>query len=185
MNKIEKLFNAVENKLMQSHYSGMVGDSLNSQIFGVFGQAYRKWNEQGLGTGFMSFFHDSEILQDRGASKMAIFKALLYFNLPHDMIFVRKVIPVKGFSFSAQSSANQPCELKDLIEKQEGKNEEIGLHHDGKGDKNHGANIILMEVEPEGSRDRKSYIIGGYASHQWKANNSGTGDSTCFLFNLT
>jgi len=149
----------------------MVQDSLNSQIFGVFGQTYAKWNEKGLGSGFVNFFHDSDILSDRmsdrlgGTNKMAIYKALLYFNLPQDLIFSKKVIPEKGYCFSESDNKHVPCELKDLIEEQEGDNEAIGMHHDVKGDKNHGSNIILMEVEPEGSRDRKSYIIGGYASH--------------------
>ena len=63
---------------------------------------------------------------------------------------------------------------------------------DGKPDKNHSQNIILMEVVPQtrgSTKDKNSsknsYIIGGYASHQWKANNSEQGDETCFLFNLT
>ena len=67
---------------------------------------------------------------------------------------------------------------------------------DGKPDKNNGQNIILMEVTPKdsvqrGGRDKNSnkspetYIIGGYASHEWKVNNSEKGDETCFLFNLT
>lgn len=67
---------------------------------------------------------------------------------------------------------------------------------DGKQDKNQSQNIILMEVVPERDYNRReeekgksdqpnSYIIGGYASHQWKANNSERGDDTCFLFNLT
>lgn len=65
------------------------------------------------------------------------------------------------------------------------------MHHGLQGDKNHGANIILMEVAPvEGKstmdkKSQQSYVIGGYASHQWKANNDNTGDKSCFLFNLT
>ena len=73
--------------------------------------------------------------------------------------------------------------MKDLIEEQEGDNEEMKI--DGKQDKNQSQNIILMEVVPERSNSKESYIIGGYASHQWKANNSERGDDTCFLFNLT
>ena len=43
-------------------------------------------------------------------------------------------------------------------------------------------NVILMQVEADG----RTYFIGGYASHQWKANNQDIkGDSSCFLFNLT
>ena len=42
-----------------------------------------------------------------------------------------------------------------------------------------------MEVVPVNSTDKDSYIIGGYASHQWKANNAELGDENCFLFNLT
>ena len=75
---------------------------------------------------------------------MAIYKALLYFNLPENLIFSKKVIPEKGFCYRKSTDYNRPCELKDLIEQQEGDNEALGVHHDGKGDKNHGSNIILM-----------------------------------------
>ena len=43
VNKIEKLFYAVESKLNKSSYSGIVEDSLKSQIFGVFSETYREW----------------------------------------------------------------------------------------------------------------------------------------------
>ncbi len=93
----------------------MVKDSLDSQIFGVFSKTYKKWNENNMGSTFLSFFHDSEILSDQGRNKMAIFKALLYFNLPEDLIFKNKVEPQKGFCFNLDDP-NRRQELKDLIE---------------------------------------------------------------------
>ena len=72
--------------------------------------------------------------------------------------------------------------MKDLIEEQEEDSEDRKTSHDGKSSKSQRSNIILMEVEVPGQQRN---IIGGYASHQWKANNSCVGDETCFLFNLT
>ena len=45
---------------------------------------------------------------------MGIFRALLYFNLPHDLVFREKVRPVKGFSYPPETHPKK-AELKDLI----------------------------------------------------------------------
>ena len=55
---------------------------------------------------------------------MAIFKALLFFNLPWDLIKGMGAKPVKGYSFPSIDDYNRTHELKDLIEEQEGDNEE-------------------------------------------------------------
>lgn len=105
--------------------------------------------------------------------------------MPKVLIFERLVRPVKGYSFSRLEDRHVTHELKDLIEEQEGDNEEMKHNANGK-DKHNSANIILMKVQPERSNDpNQTYIIGGYASDQWKANNSAGGNETCFLFNLT
>ena len=42
-----------------------------------------------------------------------------------------------------------------------------------------------MEVVPDSrGADKTPQIIGGFASHEWKAGNAVLGDETCFLFNL-
>ena len=165
VNRIEKLFHAVDEKLKDSSYSGIVEDSLRCQIFGVFGQAYKKWQmqNQGAKADFVSYFHESKILS--GKSNFAIFKALLFFNLPEDLIFHRKVKPEICYEFP-DPSKNQDGkhELKDLIEEQE---EEKFDENKANGNQKRTSyqNIILMEVEAGDPRDRQTFIIGGYASH--------------------
>lgn len=83
---------------------------------------------------------------------IAIYKALLFFNLPKVLIFERLVRPVKGYSFSRLEDRHVTHELKDLIEEQEGDNEEMKHNANGK-DKHNSANIILMKVQPERSND--------------------------------
>mmetsp|Transcript_6864 Transcript_6864/g.8169 ORF Transcript_6864/g.8169 Transcript_6864/m.8169 type:complete len:82 (-) Transcript_6864:649-894(-) len=77
----------------------MASESLQSQIFGVFSNAYRIWNDRAMGSNFVQFFSESQILSDHAAGsnkgKMGIYRALLYFNLPHDLIFTRQVKPMK------------------------------------------------------------------------------------------
>ena len=41
-NQVEKMFRAVERKLQMPDFTGIVEDSLKCQVFGVFGQHYRK-----------------------------------------------------------------------------------------------------------------------------------------------
>ena len=79
VNRIEKLFNAVEFKLSDSKQSSIVTDSLKCQIFGAFSQNYKLWQQKGMGIEFVSYFHGSKILAEENE---AIYRALLYFNLP-------------------------------------------------------------------------------------------------------
>ena len=64
MNKIEKLFNAVEAKITKSEQAGMASESLSSQIFGVFSSQYKQWIDHGFGSNFVQFFNESNILSD-------------------------------------------------------------------------------------------------------------------------
>ena len=76
-------------------------------MFGVFAENYRTWQERFMkadGTmqvDFTKFFAESEILQ---GSNMSVFRALLYFNLPQNIIF-KPVKPVKVFSAQISSYA--------------------------------------------------------------------------------
>ena len=105
---------------------------------------------------------------------MAVYRALLYFNLPQNIVF-KPVKPVKVFSVQPggyHGGAKQS--LKDLIS-------ELNI---GQTDSRFGGmirssgllpNLILMQVEvpiqQSHQADRLStLIIGGYASHQWRPN---------------
>ena len=62
-------------------------------------------------------------------------------------------------------------DLKELIERLES-----GADDDNKSgnarDNHRSPNVILMKVQVETERgDSRPFYIGGYASHQWKANN--------------
>lgn len=107
----------------------MVQDSLRCQIVGVFGYNYQRWQALSKGSDFISYFHESKILAGKN---IAIYKALLFFNLPEELILHphRTVRPVKGYSFP-QAGDRPKHELKDLIEEQESDNEEMKTQMDG------------------------------------------------------
>ena len=69
-------------------------------MFGVFAENYRTWQERfmnadgSMQVDFTKFFIESEILAGRD---MSVYRALLYFNLPENIIF-KPVKPVKVFS---------------------------------------------------------------------------------------
>lgn len=66
-------------------------------------------------------FAGSDILQ--GSGNIAVFRALLYFNLPHNIVF-KTVQPVKVFSkqiFGYSGAYNQGKTLNDLLAALEGK----------------------------------------------------------------
>ena len=42
-NQVEKMFRAVERKLQMPDFTGIVEDSLKCQVFGVFGQNYKRY----------------------------------------------------------------------------------------------------------------------------------------------
>ena len=157
----------------------MASESLQSQIFGVFSSAYRLWNDRAMGSNFVHFFQESQILSENSGGpnkgKTAIYRALLYFNLPHKYIFNLQIKPKLGRFRFPPDDPSEEVKLQQLTIEQE------------KDESKNGSNIILMEVEPDEPdvQDPKSYIIGGYASHMWKADNDDKGDETCFLFNLT
>ena len=50
---------------------------------------------------------------------MEIFRALLFFNLPEDLIFNKRVNPIKGFTFTASAQNTKQPGLSELIEEQE------------------------------------------------------------------
>lgn len=74
--------------------------SLKSQMFGVFAENYRMWQERymnpdgSMQVDFTKFFGESEILSGR---EMSVYRALLFFNLPENIVF-KPVKPVKVFS---------------------------------------------------------------------------------------
>ena len=77
----------------------------------------------------MNYFEESRIFAGKN---IAIFKALLFFNLPHDLIFNRGIRPKLGYCFPSDDGQNNKIhELKDLIEEQED-NEEVKMTADGK-----------------------------------------------------
>ena len=62
----------------------------------------------------MNYFEESRIFAGKN---IAIFKALLFFNLPHDLIFNRNIRPKLGYYYPSDDGQNQKtAELKDLIE---------------------------------------------------------------------
>ena len=69
-------------------------------MFGVFVENYRTWQERfmqadgSMQVDFTKFFAESEILSGRD---MSVYRALLYFNLPKNVIF-KPVKPIKVFS---------------------------------------------------------------------------------------
>ena len=67
------------------------------------------------------FFAGSDILQ--GSGNIAVFRALLYFNLPHNIVF-KPIRPVKVFSkqiFAYSGAYNQGKTLNDLMAALEGR----------------------------------------------------------------
>lgn len=48
-------------------------------MFGIFAENYRKWQERQIQADFTKFFSESDILKGKD---MAVYRALLYFNLP-------------------------------------------------------------------------------------------------------
>lgn len=129
-----------------------------------------------MGIEFVSYFHGSKILAEENE---AIYRALLYFNLPQDLIFKKRVRPSLGFQYPEGGE-----ELKILVEDTEDSHENI-FGKGGKAEKGQGHNVILMEVIPDSKgADKTPQIIGGYASHEWKGGNQVLGDESCFLFNL-
>lgn len=71
----------------------MVESALKSQMFGVFAENYKKWLDRSIQADFTTFFTNSEILSGR---EMAVYRALLYFNLPQNIVF-KTVTPVKVY----------------------------------------------------------------------------------------
>ena len=77
--QINKLFYAIDEKIQRQGLSSVVEGSLRSQMFGVFAENYKKWMERQMQIDFTAYFYNSEILHGKD---MAVFRALLYFNLP-------------------------------------------------------------------------------------------------------
>lgn len=80
---VEKMFKVVEKKLQNPQ----VGEeSLKSSIFGVFGQNFKMFKtiyqkDEEKEKSYLNYFNGSDILSDD-----QLFKSLLYFNLPYDII---------------------------------------------------------------------------------------------------
>lgn len=193
LNKIEELFFAVEQKYRgQENLTKLASDSIRCQVFGVFAVQYKRWQQLYMHsptqpTDFTKCFADSEILQGKN---MIVFRALLFFNLPDELIFRERVRPVKGYSYPPEVNQKK-AELRDLLEDAELDESEEAKSGTTNWRQNQGGkrqSIILMEVEVD-TRDKPTNVIGGFASHQWRpqALNTTTfgGDDTCFLFNLT
>jgi hypothetical protein len=160
VSQIERLYNAIHDKLANPAFSTIVDDSLKCQIFGVFERNYSRWNEhmgKEASKEFVEYFYNSNIFRED--SQAAIFRALLYFNLPYDTVIKKRSKPFKAFD---EDTSNLKRDLKDLIEILEGGAEEYKAGK-SKGDTHRSPNIILMQVEEP--KERKTYIIGGYASH--------------------
>lgn len=113
---------------------------------------------------------------------MAVFRALLYFNLPENIVF-KPVRPKKVFTMQQDSYHDTLDNLVDAL----------SSGSDGGGDRYGGRmkvppspNLILMLVEPVNrlaNDGHSTILIGGYASHCWTGGSGG--DKSCFLFNLT
>ena len=179
------MFRVVEKKLQMPEFGGIVEESLNCSIFGIFGKQYKLFQsklQKEEKHNYLNFFSQSEILTE----DLQLFKALLYFNLPYEAIVSKQVEPNLMFSFVPdQDDKNK--NLGNLIEQFESQSE-------GKaGSKGKTApSIILMKVDlgQEDNGEERCHIIGGYASHGWLVSGGmkqghGNGDSSCFLFNLT
>ena len=94
--QIRKLYEAIDDKMRGQGLSKLVEDSIRSQMFGVFADHYREWQNMSMPSDYITnFFAGSDILA--GSGNIAIFRALLYFNLPHNIVF-KPVTPVKVFS---------------------------------------------------------------------------------------
>jgi len=70
------------------NFTGIVEESLKCQVFGVFGQNYKRYTTQHSQSDdkykdkFMNYFNDSEIFGEMPL----VYRALLYFNLPYEII---------------------------------------------------------------------------------------------------
>ena len=91
--QINKLYLAVDEKLHRQGLPNIIEGSLRSQIFGVFAENYKKWQESNMPADFTQYFAESDILSGRD---MAVYRALLYFNLPQNIVF-KPVKPIKVF----------------------------------------------------------------------------------------
>jgi len=188
-NQVEKMFRAVERKLQMPNFTGIVEESLKCQVFGVFGQNYKRYTTQHSQSDdkykdkFMNYFNDSEIFGEMPP----VYRALLYFNLPYEPIISEMWKPQLMFTYRQEDPDSEKKELSQIIE-------EFEVAHDARQDQGRtkrsgdaAPNIILMKVASVDQSDsNKTYIIGGYASHKWKGQaHGGNGDKSCFLFNLT
>ena len=77
----------------------------------------------------MNYFEESKIFAGKN---IAIFKALLFFNLPHDLIFNRNIRPKLNYSYPHEDHKN---ELKDMIEDEEERMKQGLTNSDGKPQK--------------------------------------------------
>ena len=101
-NQIETLFSKVEKKCEKMVYGGVIEESLRNSIFGVFGAHYGlyKNNQQKEGMGlFLKFFEESKILDER------LFRALMYFNLPYEIIIQAGIKPDLKYSWEDKGSS--------------------------------------------------------------------------------
>ena len=158
--QVDKIFRAVEKKLILPKFPGIVEDSLKCQIFGQFGQNYGEFTklypQNDKQVTFLNYFAESEILTD----EYPLMKALLYFNLPFDAIIKDLVKPKLIFKYDSQLNGDGDNKLDKIIEEFEG----IRNHQN-----QNTPSIILMKVDlgndPVDIQDHsQSYIVGGYAS---------------------
>ena len=91
-------------------------------MFGIFCENYRKWQQMGMQLDLVTqLFADSDILA--GSGSIAVYRALLYFNLPSNLVF-KPVRPIKVFSkkiFGYKGAENPGKALNDLIVALEGR----------------------------------------------------------------
>ena len=154
-------------------FTGIVEESLKCQVFGVFGQNYKRYmqqhdREEKYRDKFYNYFNDSEIFKEIPP----VYRALLYFNLPYETIISEMWKPQLMFIYRQEDPESEKKELSQIIE-------EFEVAHDARPDgqgrnKRSGdaaPNIILMKVDTpvDATTDQnKTFIIGGYASHKWK-----------------
>ena len=88
VNKIEKLYQAIHDRLHNPDYSTIVNDSLKFQIFGHFDENYSRFLNTMNGRmqyEYINYFVDRNDCILYG-DKMAIYRSMLYFNLPWEVI---------------------------------------------------------------------------------------------------
>lgn len=113
---LEKIFSMIEKKWSQHDKESILEDSLKNSIFGVFGTNYAQFinqhNKEETKAAISHCFAESNILEE------PIHRALLYFNLPYDLIVKNVKKPRCLFDFEKNKTQKKIEDVLEAFEKE-------------------------------------------------------------------